>query len=85
MKSEPRDPTIGAKRPVLESIEAQYRFFCSTVSKFYMDRNLSGVYSAIMDFSKYHFLDMILPFLTDLAKKDGDIAAFNLLHKVESI
>lgn len=71
------------KKPIYEAIEAQYRFFCSTTSKFYLDKNLSGVYSSIMDFSKYHFLDLILPYLADAVKKERDSSAFELLSKVE--
>lgn len=76
------DGQSETNRPIIDAIDAQYKFFCSTTAKFYLDRNLSGVYSTIMDFYKYHFLDMILPYLGDAVKKDKDSISFGLLNKV---
>ena len=69
-------------RSIHKTIEAQFRFFAATLVGHYEKRHLSGVYSAFMDFSKYHFLDSILPYLADSIIHKKDLSSRLLLHKV---
>lgn len=73
---------VSSARPLNKAIEAQYKFFCSTVSKFYQQRNLSGAYSGLVDFLKFHYMDMIMPFLIDNIKQRGDAHSYRTLSKV---
>ena len=54
----------------------------NTCSDRYKNRNVSGVYSSMMDYMKYHLLDITIQPLSDLIIQHQDAASYKLLLHV---
>lgn len=67
---------------VYQMILAQTDLFVKLSLHDYKSKNLSGVYSGMMDFLKYHLMDLIFPYLCDRVIKDKDQMARSVLAYV---